>query len=76
MRSYSFLFLILLLSGLAAVAGFNGVIDPFNQYRMHDAPMQRFYPALQRYQNPGLAKHASYNTIVTGSSLIDRKSVV
>ena len=71
MRGYSLLFLSLLLVGLAALAGFTAAIDPFNHYRMHDAPWQRFYPALQRYQNPGLAKHASYDSIVTGSSLME-----
>ena len=56
---------------LIAVAIFNWKIDPFQQYRLARAEEARFPRALQRYINPGLAKHADYDFVITGSSLME-----
>ena len=56
---------------LAAVAVLNWRIDPFQQYRLAAADQTRFPRALQRYINPGLAKNADYNFVITGSSLME-----
>ena len=51
-----------------AVIAFNAWVDPFQQYRKAGPFPARFYPAWQRYENPGLARHYDYDRIVTGSS--------
>jgi hypothetical protein len=56
---------------LGAVAVFNWKIDPFQQYRLARADEVRFPRALQRYINPGLAKNAEYDFVITGSSLME-----
>ena len=50
------------------VIAFNAWVDPFQHYRKSERFPARFYPAWQRHQNPGLAKHYAYDRIVTGSS--------
>ncbi len=56
---------------LAAVAFLNWKVDPFQQYRLAPADLTRFPRALQRYINPGLAKNADYDFVITGSSLME-----
>ncbi len=56
---------------LIVVAVLNWKIDPFQQYRLAPADEARFPRALQRYINPGLAKHAEYDFVITGSSLME-----
>ena len=56
---------------LAAVALLNWTVDPFQQYRLAPADQARFPRALQRYINPGLAKNADYDFVITGSSLME-----
>lgn len=51
-----------------AVIAFNVWVDPFQQYRKAGPFPARYYPAWQRHQNPGLARHHEYDRIVTGSS--------
>ena len=53
------------------VAAFNAWVDPYQHYRKPERFPPRFYPAWQRYQNPGLAKHYDYDRVVTGSSLME-----
>lgn len=56
---------------LAAVALLNATVDPFQQYRLAP-PGQAQYPrALQRYINPGLAKNADYDFVISGSSMME-----
>lgn len=67
---------VLTLSGMAlalslAVIAFNAWVDPFQHYRKAGPFPARFYPAWQRYENPGLARHYDYDRIVTGSSLME-----
>jgi PIN domain nuclease of toxin-antitoxin system len=50
------------------VIAFNAWVDPFQHYRKAERFPARFYPAWQRHQNPGLAKHYAFDRIVTGSS--------
>jgi hypothetical protein len=52
-----------------AVGAVNAVVDPFQHYRLAAAP--RFYTLMHRYIDPGIAKHARYDTIVSGSSIME-----
>ena len=65
-RRYVALTLALALVALAAVMGFNFVVDPLQVYR------QAFYPphfsVNQRYQNPGLARNYTEPLIIIGTS--------
>jgi len=54
---------------LAIVAGINAVVDPFQQYRLATAP--RFYALHHRWINPGIAKHAVYQTVLIRSSIME-----
>jgi hypothetical protein len=58
-------------ASLTAVAFLNWKVDPFQQYRLAPADQARFPRALQRYINPGLAKNAGYDFVITGSSLME-----
>lgn len=64
-----------LLAALVAFAGavaiFNFVVDPFQQYRKPAWYEARYYQPLQRYIDPGLAKHYDYDTVITGSSMME-----
>jgi hypothetical protein len=59
------------LTAALGVASLNWWIDPFQQYREATRYTPRYYNAQQRFVNPGLAKHADYNRIVMGSSLME-----
>lgn len=56
---------------LAAIAFVNWTVDPFQQYRLAPAGQARYPRSLQRYINPGLAKNADYDFVITGSSLME-----
>jgi hypothetical protein len=73
MSARTFLFTLFASFGTLALvlAAFNLWVDPFQHYREPNAYAARFYPAYQRHQNPGLAKHRNYNTVVIGSSLFE-----
>jgi hypothetical protein len=60
------------LAVLGSIAAFNYAVDPFQQYRI--GKDHRYFPALQRYINPGLAKNADYELMVTGSSMMENFS--
>ncbi|MEO8102630.1 MAG: hypothetical protein ABI790_08890 [Betaproteobacteria bacterium] len=72
-RSAAFILATLALTALmlAGVALVNWKVDPFQQYRLAPADQSRFPRALQRYINPGLAKNADYDFVITGSSLME-----
>lgn len=55
----------------AGIAAFNAWVDPFRAYGAKGPYPTRFYPAWQRHQNPGLARHLDYDRLVTGSSLME-----
>jgi hypothetical protein len=63
--------LLVALAGAGAVAAFNAWVDPFQAYRRTERFPARFYPAWQRHENPGIARHYDYDRIVTGSSLME-----
>ncbi len=65
----------LTLGALLAVAAFNALVDPFQQYHLAARYGPRFYQLHHRYINPGLAKNAQYDTIVTGSSIMENTRV-
>jgi hypothetical protein len=54
---------------LMGVAALNVWVDPYQAYRLSDAP--RYYAAFQRHVVPGLAKHADYDTAIIGSSMFE-----
>ncbi len=68
-----FLITTLVLAGtlLATVVTLNVTADPFQQYHLAKPEWAHFPRALQRYINPGLAKNADYDLVITGSSLME-----
>jgi hypothetical protein len=56
---------------LGACASFVWRVDPFQQYQLASSYPPRFYPLHHRYINPGLAKNQRYDTVVSGSSIIE-----
>lgn len=56
---------------LAAAAAFVIWVDPFQQYHLASRFAPRFYFLHHRYINPGLARNQAYDTIVTGSSIME-----
>lgn len=56
---------------LVAIAAFNAYVDPFQQYRIPGPYPARYYASLHRYIAPGLAKHAQYDTLLSGSSIVE-----
>ena len=56
---------------LAAVLAINALVDPFQQYSLASSHPPRFYKLHHRWINPGLAKNARYDTVLTGSSIME-----
>lgn len=56
---------------LAAIAAFVAWVDPFQQYHLAAHFPPRFYFLHHRYINPGLAKNQVYDTVVSGSSIME-----
>ncbi len=56
---------------LVAIGLLNYRVDPFQHYRLAEPPEARFPRALQRYINPGLARNAQFDLVITGSSLME-----
>ena len=58
-------------AALAAVLAINVLVDPFQQYGLATRHPPRFYKLHHRFINPGLAKNASYSTVLIGSSIME-----
>ena len=58
-------------AALVAIAGFNAYVDPFQQYRIPGPYPARYYTSLHRYIAPGLVKNATYDTLLSGSSIVE-----
>lgn len=56
---------------LAIVLAVNALVDPFQQYRLASSHPPRFYRLHHRFIDPGLAKNASYETVLIGSSIME-----
>ena len=56
---------------LIAVGAFNAWVDPFQQYRIAGRFPPRYYASLHRFVVPGIVKNASYDTLLTGSSIVE-----
>jgi hypothetical protein len=56
---------------LVAAGAFVIWVDPFQQYHLASRFPPRFYFLHHRYINPGLARNQSYDTIVSGSSIME-----
>lgn len=67
-RKHCFLFLILSVLALAATALLVVIVDPFFQYHK---PLDRLYYLIDNKisQNPGIAKHFEYDSVILGSSM-------
>jgi hypothetical protein len=65
----AYLGFVILLVG--AVASFNFVVDPFQFFRKPFLYQPAYFPGFQRYQNVGLARHYSYDTVIIGSSVTE-----
>lgn len=65
---YIIVFFIVACLGLLITAGLTFVVDPYFQYHM---PWfgKEVYANDERYCNPGLAKNAEYDSVITGSSM-------
>jgi hypothetical protein len=59
------------LACLVAAAAFVVWVDPFQQYHLASRFAPRFYFLHHRYINPGLARNQSYDTVVSGSSIME-----
>jgi len=59
------------LAVLGAGAAFVAWVDPFQQYHLATHYPPRFYFLHHRYINPGLAKNQPYDTVVSGSSIME-----
>ena len=59
---------------LAVIAGLTIYIDPFFHYH---APLEKYeYPInVPRYQNDGITRNFSYDTVVTGTSMVEPFSI-
>ncbi len=56
---------------LVAAAAFVIWVDPFQQYHLASRYPPRFYFLHHRYIDPGLAKNQAYDTVVSGSSIME-----
>jgi hypothetical protein len=56
---------------LVAAAAFVVWIDPFQQYHLASRFAPRFYFLHHRYIDPGLAKNQAYDTVISGSSIME-----
>ena len=54
-----------------AAAAFVVWVDPFQQYHLASRFAPRFYFLHHRYINPGLARNQGYDTVVSGSSIME-----
>jgi hypothetical protein len=59
------------LAVLGAAAAFVVWVDPFQQYHLATRYPPRFYFLHHRYIDPGLAKNQTYDTVVSGSSIME-----
>lgn len=53
------------------IVAFDAWVDPFQQYRKPSWYEPRFYRTLQRHIDPGIAKTYDYDTVITGSSMME-----
>jgi hypothetical protein len=56
---------------LIAVAAFNAWVDPFQHYRITSRYPPRYYGSLHRFVVPGIVRNAAYDTLLTGSSIVE-----
>ena len=71
---YAAVLCLFLAAAIASIAAFDFVVDPFQQYRKPSWYAPHFYRTLQRHINPGLAKNYEYDTVITGSSMMENYS--
>ena len=58
-----------LFAGSVALIDF--VVDPYQQYRKPNWYEPHYYRPLQRYISPGMARTYDYDTVITGSSMME-----
>ena len=69
-RRFVTVFAAVLALALGAVALFNYVVDPLQFYRISTLYPPKFFPAMERYQNAGLARNYADDVIVVGTSVV------
>jgi hypothetical protein len=55
----------------ACIYCFNFIVDPLQYYRVPTIRTPRYFSSYERYQNVGLARTRTYDTVVIGSSLAE-----
>ena len=56
---------------LIAIGVFNWWVDPFQHYRIASRYPARYYGSLHRFLVPGLVRNGAYDTLLTGSSIVE-----
>jgi len=56
---------------LIAIGTFNWWVDPFQHFRMAERYPPRYYRLLHRFVVPGIVRNAPYDTLLTGSSIVE-----
>lgn len=59
---------------IVIVGAVNYRVDPFQQYRVPSTYAPRFYPAYQRYENPGIARNYDFDRAIVSSSFLENVS--
>ncbi len=63
--------LVAVFATLLAVAAFNAWVDPFQHFRTASRYPPRYYGSLHRFVVPGIVRNAPYDTLLTGSSIVE-----
>ena len=67
-KKFCVISLCVVLSLCAAMGGIVFAVDPFNLYRA-DSDLTKIIYQMPYYQNTGIARHARYDTLITGTSM-------
>jgi hypothetical protein len=59
------------LATLFAIGTFNWWVDPFQHFRIAERHPPRYYRLLHRFVVPGIVRNAAYDTLLTGSSIVE-----
>src|SRR5512143_4252747 len=56
---------------LVAAGALNWWVDPFQHFRVAERYPPRYYRLLHRFVVPGIVRNAPYDTLLTGSSIVE-----
>ena len=63
--------LVAVFATLVAIGAFNAWVDPFQHFRTASRYPPRYYASLHRFIVPGIVRNAAYDTLLTGSSIVE-----